>query len=230
MNILVDSREKGRKSRAIAYYNNKGHYADVETLDVGDYVFSDQVVYEYKEIGDFMSSILNDSLFNEATNQSLVYKYHYVIIVGDVMNYLSDNWFRVRGRYGNDYHKYLVTNLRRYTGALRRLRTFTTPIECKSEENAFHEMLLQSIKCLDGKSKYYSNVVRRVPGQDPVDVLLTSQRNISTKKANRIKEQCNIGNVIDLMNLTVNDFMNVDGMGEKTSNGLYDFLHQGDAE
>ena len=59
MNIIIDSREKGRRERASTYYTNKGHKANVETLDVGDYLFDDQVVFEYKIMSDFMSSVLN---------------------------------------------------------------------------------------------------------------------------------------------------------------------------
>ena len=56
MNIIIDSREKGRRERASTYYTNKGHKANVETLDVGDYLFDDRVVFEYKIMSDFMSS------------------------------------------------------------------------------------------------------------------------------------------------------------------------------
>ena len=69
MKVIIDSREKARKEPARIFYSGKGHEASIEMLEVGDYLFDDQVVFEYKEIGDFMSSILNESLFNEAANQ-----------------------------------------------------------------------------------------------------------------------------------------------------------------
>ena len=228
MNICIDTREKGRKLRANLYYNDKGHNAEVRMLDVGDYLFDDRVVFEYKEIGDFMSSIVDESLFNEAANQSLEYPFHYVVVVGDVRNYLNDNWYYVSNKWGNDYGKYLSSNLGRYYGALRRLRTFTTPIECHSEENAFQEMLLQSVKCLDGKSKFYSNVTRPVPSQDPVDILLCSAKGVSSKKAEAIRKHHTLNNLYDLLNLTVNDFKEVDGFGEKSSNNVYEFIHKGE--
>ena len=228
MNISIDSREKARKDRAEIFYSGKGHEAKVEMLEFGDYLFDDQVVFEYKEIGDFMSSILNESLFNEAANQSLEYPFHYVVVVGDVRNYLNDNWYYVSNKWGNDYGKYLSSNLGRYYGALRRLRTFTTPIECHSEENAFQEMLLQSVKCLDGKSKFYSNVTRPVPSQDPVDILLCSAKGVSSKKAEAIRKHHSINTIYDLMKLTVNDFKEVDGFGEKSSNNVYEFIHKGE--
>ena len=186
MIVTIDSREKDRKERAEIFYSGKGHETKIEMLEVGDYLFNDQVVFEYKEIGDFMSSILNESLFNEAANQSLKYPFHYVVIVGDMKQYVKANFQYSRM---DDYGKYILVNYGRYYGALRRLRTFTTPIECSDEKQAFYEMLLQSIKCLDGKSKYYSNVSRQVASQDPVDVLLTSTKNISIKKAEAIRKQ-----------------------------------------
>ena len=227
MNIIIDSREKDRKQRAEIFYSGKGHTAKVEMLDVGDYLFNDQVVFEYKEIGDFMSSIINESLFNEAANQSLKYPYHYVMIVGDMKQFVKDNWAYASAKWNDDYGKYILVNYGRYYGALRRLRTFTTPIECSDEKQAFYEMLLQSIKCLDGKSKYYSNVSRQVESQDPVDVLLTSCKGISIKKAEAIRKHHSLNNVYDLMNLTVNELKEVDSIGDKTSVNVYEFLHKG---
>ena len=227
MNILIDSREKQRKIRAADFYAEKGHSSTIKSLDVGDYVFSDQVVFEYKEIGDFMSSVLNESVFNEAANQAQEYPYHYVMVQGDLRGWLDDNWKYVNTKWKNRYDKYLHTNLGRYFGALRRLRTFTTPIIVVKEVQAFDEMLLQAIKCLDGKTKFYSNVTRPVPSQDPVDVLLTSTKNISIKKAEAIRKHHTINNVYDLMSLTVNDFKLVDGIGEKSANSVYEFLHKG---
>jgi len=227
MEILIDSREKGRKIRAADFYAGKGHSSTIKSLDVGDYVFSDQVVFEYKEIGDFMSSVINESVFNEAANQALEYDFHYVIIQGDLRGWLDDNWKYVNTKWRNRYDKYLHTNLGRYFGALRRLRTFTTPIIVIREEQAFDEMLLQAIKCLDGKSKFYSNVTRPVPSQDPIDVLLTSVKGISSKKAEAIRKHHTLNNVYDLMNLTINNFEEVEGIGSKTSTNIYEFIHKG---
>ena len=97
------------------------------------------------------------------------------------------------------------------------------------EEQAFDEMLLQAIKCLDGKTKFYSNVTRPVPSQDAVDVLLTSAKGISTKKAEAIRKTHNLSNIYDLMNLTINNFEEVEGIGAKTSTNIYEFIHKGDS-
>ena len=227
MMITIDSREKDRKDRALSFYTGKGHEAQVEMLEVGDYLFDNQVVFEYKEISDFMSSIKNNSVFNEAANQSLEYKYHYVIIVGDVRDYLNNQWsyYPTRKQWKNRYDKFFAGNLLMYYGAIRRLRVFTCPVEINGEENAFKEMLLQSIKCLDGKSKFYSNVTRQVESQDPIDVLLTSCRGVSSKKAEAIRKTHTLANVYDLLNLTINDLKEVEGIGDKVSTNIYEFIH-----
>ena len=228
MKILIDSREKERKGRAEIFYSGKGHEACVDALDVGDYIFNDQVVFEYKEIGDFMSSILNESLFNEAANQSLKYPFHYVIIVGEMKQFVKNNWAYNKGRWKGDYPKYIMSNYSRYYGALRRLRTFTTPIEVSDEKQALHEMLLQAIKCCDGKTKFYTNVTRPIPSQDPIDVLLTSCKGVSSKKAEAIRKHHTLTNIYDLLNLTINDLEDVDLIGNKTANNVYQFIHKGE--
>ena len=228
MNILIDSREKGRRFRASKHYTDKGHDTQVQTLDVGDYVFDDRVVFEYKEIGDFMGSVLNESVFNEALNQAQVFEFHYVLVQGNLWSWLESNWRYVNNKWHNRYDKYLHSSLGRYFGALRRLRTFTCPVLVETEEQAFDEMLLQAIKCLDGKSRFYSNVTRPVPSQDPVDVLLTSCKGVSSKKAKLIKETLNIKNINDLINCSVEDFNKVKSIGEITANNIYSFIHEGD--
>ena len=228
MEILIDSREKQRKIRAADFYAGKGHSSTIKSLDVGDYVFDDRVVFEYKEISDFMSSVLNESLFNEAMNQALVYPFHFVMVQGNLRTWLDDNWKYVNTKWRNRYDKYLHTNLGRYFGALRRLRTFTCPILVVKEEQAFDEMLLQAIKCLDGKSKFYSNVTRPIPSQDPTDILLSSCRGVSSKKAEAIRKHHSLNTVYDLMKLTVNDLKEVDSIGDKTATNIYEFLHLGE--
>ena len=230
MEILIDSREKDRKIRAADHYAAKGHSSTIKSLDVGDYVFDDRVVFEYKVISDFMGSILNESVFNEAMNQAQVYPFHYVVVVGNLKQHLDSNWHYVNTKWRNRYDRYLHTNFSRYYGALRRLRTFTTPIVVEREVQALDEMLLQAIKCLDGKSKFYSNVTRPVPSQDPTDILLSSCRGVSSKKAEAIRKHHSLNTVYDLMKLTVNDLKEVDSIGDKTATNIYEFLHKGEEE
>ena len=166
MNICIDTREKGRKLRANLYYNDKGHNAEVRMLDVGDYLFDDRVVFEYKEIGDFMSSIVDESLFNEAANQSLEYPFHYVVVVGDVRNYLNDNWYYVSNKWGNDYGKYLSSNLGRYYQININLKTPDTIQSNVHNASALYALIagLQNLQDPEWSTKF--NRIRKVNIED----------------------------------------------------------------
>lgn len=225
MLIQVDSREKDRKERALEYYTNEGHDVLIDTLEVGDYVFDDKVVYEYKTIEDFFNSLRDQSLFNQAANQAKKYTYHYVIICGDVQEYCKKTWYVQRKNY-NNFNIYIKRTMAGFTGALRRLRTFTTPIIVRDEEEAFEEMLQQSTKCLDGLTDAYANITRPVPSQNPAMVLLCSCRGVSTKRAKKIIDHFQIHSIEDL--LKVKDFYEVKGIGKNTAKNIYEFIHRRD--
>lgn len=224
MKISIDFRERNRKQRALEYYTEEGHEVIIETLPVGDYVFDNQVVFEYKTMEDFFNSLRNESLFNECANQAREYKYHYIIVSGDVRNYCRNTWNWRRAKYNNNYNRYLVLSMGAYAGALRRLRTFTTPIIVKDEDEAFEEMLQQAKKCLDGLSDQYADITRPVPSNDPAMVLLTSVKGVSSKRAKKIIEYFNIKSINDLLN--VRTFLEVPGVGTKTAANIYNFLHK----
>lgn len=226
MKIIIDSREKGRIIKAKEYYEEEGYEVEVQTLEAGDYVFNDKVVFEYKTINDFINSLKNESLFNEAANQAQRYPYHYIIITGDARTYCENNWNWERKKYNNNYKRYMLLMLGLYTGTLRRLRTFTTPIIVKDEEEAFEEMLQQAQKCLDGLTDAYANVTRPVPSQNPAMVLLCSCRGISTKRAKRIINHFQIKSLEDLLN--VKNFYEVKGIGQNTAKNIYKFIHKKD--
>ena len=81
MEIIIDSREKGRVKEALYYYED----AKVEKLEFGDYVFKDNdktVAFEFKTCEDYISSIKNKSLFEELANQTDEYDYSFLIVCG----------------------------------------------------------------------------------------------------------------------------------------------------
>ena len=234
MKILVDSREQGerksegtRKSRAKAYYTNKGYTCEIKQLEVGDYTFDNKVVFEYKSISDFMSSTFNSRLFDEVTNQTNQYDYSYLIIVGDLQDYVLDTWesYRIKQKYRQNFNKFIKSCYGAYDGSIRRVQTVCPVLYAPTEEIAFQEMLLQSQKCLDNKV-YGSQVKRKANFESPVDVVLASVKNISDKKAKTIKESLGIKNLNDLMKCTIEDFKSVKFIGETTATTLYEFIHK----
>lgn len=233
MRILVDTREHGprgltstRKSRAQDYYQGKGYDCEIRQLTYGDYLFNDQVVFEYKLIDDLMKSITNGRLFDECVNQTVTYPYSYLIVEGDLQDYILDTWesYIVRKQYTYDYQKYIKSTYARYEGAIRRVQTICPVIYASSESVAFQEMLLQAQKCCESKH-YGSEVKNMVKSASAVDSVLCSIKGVSDKKARMIKETLNIKNLNDLINCSVKDFSSVRGIGEKTSLNIYEFIH-----
>ena len=60
MKVFIDSREQSRIKQASEYYTKQGLTVEVQELPIGDYLFTDgndEVVFEFKTIADFISSI-----------------------------------------------------------------------------------------------------------------------------------------------------------------------------
>ena len=234
MRIIVDTREHGphgltstRKSRAQEYYSSKGYDCEIRQLEFGDYLFNNQVVFEYKLIDDLMKSITNGRLFDECVNQTITYPYSYLIVEGNLQDYILDSWesYIVRKQYMFDYNKFIKSTYSRYEGAIRRVQTICPVIYAASESVAFQEMLLQAQKCCESKV-YGSEVKNLVKSASAVDSVLCSVKGVSDKKAKLIKETLHIKNLNDLINCSVKDFNKVKSIGEITANNIYSFIHK----
>ena len=233
MRIIVDTREHGphgltstRKSRAQEYYSSKGYDCEIRQLEFGDYLFNNQVVFEYKLIDDLMKSITNGRLFDECVNQTVTYPYSYLIVEGNLQDYILDSWesYIVRKQYSYDYQEYIKSTYARYEGAIRRVQTICPVIYAASESVAFQEMLLQAQKCCESKV-YGSEAKSLLKSASAVDSVLCSVKGVSSKKAKLIKETLKIKRLHDLINCSVKDFSSVRGIGEKTSLNIFEFIH-----
>ena len=234
MRIIVDTREHGprgltstRKSRAQEYYSAKGYDCEIKQLTYGDYLFNNQVVFEYKLIDDLMSSITNGRLFDECVNQTVTYPYSYLIVEGNLQDYILDTWesYIVRKQYMFDYNKFIKSTYSRYEGAIRRVQTICPVIYAASESVAFQEMLLQAQKCCESKH-YGSEAKSLLKSASAVDSVLCSVKGVSSKKAKLIKETLKIKSLTDLIEATIEDFNKVKSIGEITANNLYEFIHK----
>ena len=234
MRIIVDTREHGprgltstRKSRAQEYYSSKGYDCEIRQLEFGDYLFNNQVVFEYKLIDDLMKSITNGRLFDECVNQTVTYPYSYLIVEGNLQDYILDSWesYIMRKQYMFDYNKFIKSTYSRYEGAIRRVQTICPVIYAASESVAFQEMLLQAQKCCESKH-YGSEAKSLLKSASAVDSVLCSVKGVSSKKAKLIKETLHIKNLNDLINCSVKDFNKVKSIGEITANNIYSFIHK----
>lgn len=227
MKVLIDAKEKERKLRALEYYKLDLKYpSKIANLDYGDYLFDNKVVFEYKTIDDFLGSIINSSVFHEASNQAMVYPYHYVIIEGDLFKHLAKSFKipAIRNHYKTQ-KKYNGVMSHRYIGAVRSLRTFTNVLTAPTEKGAFKEMVLQSMKCLEAKD--YGGVIRPpVNTTNPIDSVTGDVSRIGVKHSRKIRESLGISTLEDLYNCDYDDFISVKGIGNKTARNLDDWVHK----
>lgn len=233
MKLEIDYRERGetarkssRRERAELYYTNKGIEVESKSLALGDFVFDDKVCYEYKTIDDFMQSFNKNHIFNQVTNQSAYYPFSYLIIEGSISRYIDSKRHYLKKHYETQ-KEYSIRLTNKYKGGLRRCRSICNVITVNTEHQAFQEMFLQTQKCLNLKS--YGAMKRdNLATESVVDVVLCSVKNISTKKADTIKETLDITNLIDLIGCSVQDFTSVKGISKKTATNLHNFIHEGE--
>lgn len=202
-NIDIDFREhSSRIEKAKAFYEANSDNVNVKELLVGDYVFDNQVCYEYKEFHDFINSVIDKRVFNQALSMSESYPYHFVVIVA------SD-----RERY--DYlRNYNAFGWDHYEGAIARLNTITTVKECPTETRAIHYMRRQAMKCLDGR-KITKQLKTKT--DNPAYNWLCGVHGIGDDTAELITESLDLYSLDDLMSLDCDTLQGIKGIGKEKS-------------
>ena len=216
MNITIDTREQNRIETATQYYESQGHTVTIEELPIGDYIFNNQVVFEYKTIPDFITSIQDGRVFNQAINMSENYDYHYIIIQGDE---------HTRSRSIGMSKNYIPVNITQYLGAIASLNRFTTVIESYNPiiQEAYYRMLVTAKKALQDKP-----IVKKFPRKhkNPAfNYLCYCIYGINSKKAKVITDTYHLESLNDLLQLTTEDLTLIEGIGEKTAKNIIEAIH-----
>ena len=211
MQLTIDSREQSRIQSATEYYKQQGLTVEVKEEQVGDYIFDDKVVFEFKTIPDFVSSIQNGKIFNQAINQAETYDYHYVIIQGDD---------HTRAKALAMSRNYREVTYFQYLGALASLNRYTTVIESYSPfiNEAYYRMLITAKKCLQNKP-----IVKKFPRKDKnpaFNYLCYCIYGVSAKRAKDIVYTCHLQTMEDLFNLTHQDLTKIDGIGDNLADRI----------
>ncbi|MBQ2635358.1 MAG: hypothetical protein IJG09_01455 [Methanobrevibacter sp.] len=203
--IEIDHRENDERIQEAAYYyKTKGDTVKVKELLVGDYVFNNQVAFEYKTMNDFIQSVESGRVFNQCIDQSMNFAFHFVIIVAS--DYEKHEAF--------DDTSWPEFTWENYEGAKARLNTYTTVIECSSQNQAIRFMRTQARKCLDGK-----HVVKRLKQKtdNPAFNWLALVKHIGDDTAELIVESKDLYSLEDLFALDNNSLQEIKGIGSKTA-------------
>ena len=216
--VSIDDREQERGFRAYSYYRDKTPEITPESAELtyGDFVFSDDVTglsvaFEYKTLEDFIQSIYDNRVFNQALNQSNSFDYHFVIIVGTDKE--KQQLIRDKQRYTGEY----MSNSQFY-GAYASLLNITSLVQVPNEKTAFLVMGKIAVKCLSDKPvlKRYN----KSRGSPALRLLANNVHRIGEKTAVNICNTLNLESIQDVFNLTVNDLVTVDGVGVKTAESI----------
>lgn len=81
LNVIVDHREI--RSNVAHILEKSDVFIEVKTLEIGDYIISDRLAIERKSTEDFVSSLINKTLFEQISNLSSNYEKPVLIIEGE---------------------------------------------------------------------------------------------------------------------------------------------------
>lgn len=221
MNIIIDDREKkSRIQKAIEYFQDeKGDTVKVDHLEIGDYIINNEVVFEYKRLDDFVKSVKERRVFNQAVDQSVNFKYHFVVVVATDRQRRA--YFNKSTRVG---FKGGYFDEAQYIGAIARLNTYTTVIEADYEKQAFMYMRAQARKCLDNK-----HVVKRLETKtdNPAFNWLMSIKHIGDDTAELLVDNFDLFDLDSLFKLDFNEMQQVKGIGVETAKIVRNSIKKG---
>lgn len=222
MTVFIDDREQSRVAPAYQYYKeDMGLQTYVLELHYGDYVFVDKdsnikVAFEYKTVDDYISSLKDYRVFNQALNQSNKFDYHFVIVVGtdEDKKRVTDKQYWVTGHDLSDTEFY---------GGFASLVNFTSIIQVPNSKTAFGVMEQVARKCTSTRP-----VVKRFPksrGSPAYRLLNNNVHRVGHVTAQNICDTLGLESVDDVLGLQKADLLKVNGVGEKTADTILLQLH-----
>lgn len=237
MNIKIDNREdKSRISSCVKFFTNKDYTKSVNEyhanlnhifisqLPVGDYVFNDKVVFEYKTPSDIINSIIDGRVFRQAEHMKQ-YPHSYVIIVGNVAEEINR---RNEPKYWTKYNKIRSFTIKNYLGALARLYTYSTVIHVDNNQQCWVlmqylvEKLLENtnVKSVDKPSFKLTDPIASFLGC----IYVNNTQRLSIKQAVLIREHLHLETLQDLLNISYDDLVGIKGIGSKTAKAVIEAI------
>ena len=219
MKILIDTREKDRIKSATRYYTNElKQKVEVKELPIGDYIFTDgenSVCFEFKLINDFITSISNGRVFNQAINMAENYDYHFVVIRGTESE---------RAKYLAISKNYRTVTVFQYHGAIASLNRYTTVLEVYTPyiNEAYYRMYIQAKKCLQNRP-----IVRKFEKKHKtpaLNYLTYCIYGLNYKRAKLITDTYDLHSLNDLNTLTIDKLNEIEGIGENTAKRIMEAI------
>jgi Fanconi anemia group M protein len=100
LHICIDSNEASKRREILNYFRLNGFNVEVNRLDVCDYVVSDRVGVERKDVNDFLSSIKDGRVFNQSRDMAQAYERPIIILEGRMSKAFKRSAIRPSSVYG----------------------------------------------------------------------------------------------------------------------------------
>ena len=218
MLVQISDKEQDRIKSASDYYREQGLTVEVSNLEIGDYLFTDgteSVVFEFKTIPDYISSINDGRLWNEAINQAENYNHHFILIHGDLYQRTKEI---IKSR------DYIPMTIEQYIGSISSLNRYTTVLQVYNSviEEAYYTMMKQAEKCLSKRP-----IVKKFPKKDKnvcFNYLAYCVYGISGKKAEKIVKELELHTLEDLLYLDHAKLTSVEGIGPKLASRILETI------
>ena len=223
MKLQIDNRESNtRINSACQFFED--YDIEVGSYPVGDFIFDDKIVFEYKTAPDIVSSIIDGRVFRQVERMKQ-YPYHYVIVVGNVAEHINER----NANYWNRRNQVKQFTVRNYLGALARLQIESRVIHVDNNQQAWTIMDFLTKKLLSDNPNVQGVDRPKATLSDPIATFLSciyindSQR-LGIKTAVMIREYLHLESLNDLLQVTYEDLVGVKGVGSKTARRIIDVL------
>lgn len=218
MNVVrVDSREQDRIKQATLFFrtckiNNEPVTVSVEQLLAGDYSY-EGVGVEFKTVEDYISSVKNGRLHKEILLMKQEYSKCFVVIAGDVGEALKREYDRVRR--GVTSEQYLGVD--GYIGSMASFSQLCPVLSVGNNSQAFKLIRALFEKSTDGKDRGFFR--SEVKSENVLVSFLSCIPGVHNK-ARLIVDKLNLSCLEDLLMVSYDELLGVEGVGVKTADNI----------
>ena len=224
MKLMIDARESKSRINSARQFFQDNYQIEIDNYPVGDFIFDNKVVFEYKTATDMISSVIDNRIFRQAEKMKQ-YPFAYIIIVGNVADAINER----NANYWNRRNQIRQFTVKNYLGSLARLNIDSHVLHVDNNNQAWVLMDYLVKKLLDDNPNIRGVDRPKATLSDPIATFLSciyvndSQR-LGIKTAVMIREYLHLENLSDLLAVSYDDLVKVKGVGSKTARRIMDVL------